>query len=398
MNELIFERERENFPALQNSVYLQTASTGLIPTYVYDGVKRYQDDRYLIGGDSTWDQGLDTMEMLEASKAAIAEMLCCSAEDIAFGMNTSHVLTYFSANLSFSPGANVVIPADSYSTERYMWQIREDEGLEIRYAECVNHQVRPEEIIRLIDDNTVAVCCTYVNSSSGFRLDAEAIGSICRENDIYFLLDAAQGAGVLDIDVHKLKADVLAFNDYKWMLNYCGSGCAYISRRVRDAIKPKSAGWMSDAYRFYRDSEKLTLPSDCRCYDLGYPNISGIYGLGLAAKRYNALGRQNIQSYVLELSDYLCCQLAKIEGITQLSLFASENRSQIRCFFIDQSLQVTEDKLRRMGISCDISPAGNKPSCMCLRIGVHYYNNRKDVEALAKALKSCKLIGGKNNE
>lgn len=129
-----FAAERKRFPATADIAYFMTASTGLIPDYVHEGISAYQEARYRRGGDSRWRDGEDSMAMMYRSKCQMADMLGCGPEDIAFAANTTQALSYFTGNLSITPGDNVVIPDNLFETGRYLWQVRKADGLEIRRA------------------------------------------------------------------------------------------------------------------------------------------------------------------------------------------------------------------------------------------------------------------------
>ena len=114
-----FAAERKRFPATADIAYFMTASTGLIPDYVHEGISAYQEARYRRGGDSRWRDGEDSMAMMYRSKCQMADMLGCGPEDIAFAANTTQALSYFTGNLSITPGDNVVIPDNLFETGRY---------------------------------------------------------------------------------------------------------------------------------------------------------------------------------------------------------------------------------------------------------------------------------------
>ena len=92
-----FAAERKRFPATADIAYFMTASTGLIPDYVHEGISAYQEARYRRGGDSRWRDGEDSMAMMYRSKCQMADMLGCGPEDIAFAANTT--LLPFSATM-----------------------------------------------------------------------------------------------------------------------------------------------------------------------------------------------------------------------------------------------------------------------------------------------------------
>lgn len=392
MSTEVFAEFRSHVPATEKWAYFETAGTGLIPDFVYDAVKRYQDDRYLQGGDSVWtyENGdrLDTLTMIERSKQAIAQMICCQKEDIAFGHNSSQLYTLLTSGLKFAPGDNIILPKDGWMSNRFAWQIRQQDDLEIRFAEPQNGILTAGDFIKLCDKRTKAICITYVESATGFCMDVDPLGDFCRHNGIWLACDGVQALGVLPIDVIRCKIDFLVGNDYKWMMNYSGTGYAYISPALRNDLKQFGAGWMSDKDRFNTEKEFLQLREDAGRFELGFPTASGVYGLGLVAEKYNLSGRYEIRDYVLGLVEYLKDAINAMDGVDLLYDFPQKNQSAIVDIMLADKLEITNQQLADAGIFAHIRPLAGRGGRF-IRLSVHYYNNKEDVDRL------CRVISGK---
>lgn len=385
---LKIREERNFFPALKNSAYFETASTGLIPQYVYDAVKEYQDRRLYCGGDSVWGKDkLDSIEMMHAAKASLAKMINCSAEEMVFGGNTSEIMAHYIGNVRIAPGSNVVMAENTFSSGRYIWQMREKDGLKIRFVKEDNGKISPGALFQLADENTVAIHCDYVGSNTGFRIDAEKIGAFCREKKIRFILDGAQALGAIPVDVKKVQADLIAGNNYKWMMGYCGTGYGYISRDLWNDIDQKAAGWMSDQYRFYKDSPRLILRNDGGRFEFGYPDMPGIYGLFLTSEAYQRLGGELIEDYLMDLRHYLVKKIEETPGVSLYYQFDDKNCSQIVHVLLDGAYEVAYDSFREAGVMCN---AYEDEKGTGLRIGLHYYNNEEDIDKLFAVISNAK--------
>lgn len=203
MDYLIAE-ERNRFPVLKNNTYLLTQSTGLIPDYVYEAVKIYQDDRYTKGGDSIW-RGMSTLEMMDFSKKQLAAMIGCKARNIAFGDNSSRMLNLFINGIGLERGDNVVICEDAFINNKYAWQMKEMEGIEIRYVKSEKGIVMPEQIMDMTDENTKSISICHVESGTGFRHNLQRIGSFCRQRKHSILRGWSSTLGVLPVDVEKCR-------------------------------------------------------------------------------------------------------------------------------------------------------------------------------------------------
>lgn len=381
----IFKTERQRFPILKKYAYLKCASTGPIPDYVYNSVNRYQQDRYFLGGDSSWD-GMGFLQMLQSSKESLGQMLHCSAEDIAFGPNSSALCNIFIHGLNIQPGENVILSDMAFISGRFSWQFAEQKGVELRFLPTHDGMLTPECIEKAIDEKTRAVFLCHVESATGFRHDIDAIGKICRSKGVWFGLDCAQSAGAFPIDVDKQCIDFLAGNDYKWMLHYSGCGFAYISDKLRQIILPYGAGWMSDSYRFDTSRIRLTPRKDAGKYEFGFPCASGVRALGLVAERNVQLGAEQIKDRILGTVGYLYQQI-KSCPITELVYeFPKESRSGIVYFRVNDDPEAIKQRFMRDDVQADIRPQPDGTTI--IRAGIHYYNSNDDIDRLMSSIGS----------
>lgn len=380
-----FAEFRTHVPVLAHTAYFDTTSTGLVPDFVHDAVQRYQEDRYQKGGDSVWllpdGSQTGTLGMMDFAKSEIAQMIGSQKENIVFGNNSSHVYTIFTSGMAFEPGDNVVLVEDSFIANRFAWQIREQDGLNLRFVKKKDEMFTPEDIFALCDEKTRAVCVSMVESFSGFRVDAAAIGAFCREKGIWFVVDGVQALGVLPVDVEAMKIDFLVGNDYKWMMNYCGTGYGYIRPELQQQLKQLCAGWLSDDERFNTGKQVLRLRDDAGRFELGFPTVSGIYGLGLVASKYNQMGASDIADYVLALMEYLKERVDASDSVSFAYEFPEKNRSAICRLHIDAETGLTSERLQAAGIGASVSPAEDL-SMLEMRVSLHYYNNKEDIDRL----------------
>lgn len=383
---------RRHVPVAGQCAYLITASTGLIPDFIYDGVRRYHEERYRKGGDSTWlyeDGIVGTLEMMERSKAAIGEMIGCSSAQIAFGQSATQMFTMVTEGIDYDPGANVVTVGEGWIGNRFAWQKRESEGLEVRYVKAENGVITAEDLINQCDEHTAAVTVNLVESNTGYRVDIDKLGTFCTEHGILLFVDAVQAAGALSIDVKKSKIDFLVGNDYKWMMNFCGTGYAYIGPKVEPLIRHWGAGWMSDQDRFDTSKSHLQLRQDAGKFEIGYPHADGIYGLGLAAMQYNLLGKEQIETYVCSLAEECQKQAESIPGIHCTYNMPQEKRCQILLLSLEKSLSVSDEDFKKARVVVPAMEEKNSSGDRTMRLSFHYYNNREDIERFFSVIRQA---------
>lgn len=387
----IFKEFREHVPVTREWAYLETASTGLVPDYVYEGTRRYIDDRYLKGGDSVWmyeDGSTWTLPMIERSKAALAAMIHCAPDEIAFGQSSTQLFTMVTEAIDYATNDNVVSVQKGWIGNRYAWQKRESEGLEVRFAYPVNGEVSADSVIALCDEHTRAITVNLVESSTGYRIDIDKLGDFCHKNNILLFVDAVQALGVLKVDVKKSNIDFMVGTDYKWMMNFCGTGFAYISPKVQPLIKHWGAGWMSDSDRFNTSKDHLELRSDAGRFEIGHQHNDGIYGLGLAAEKYCKIGEARIQEYVCGLSEYYRKSVQETPGIRLKYEFAPENRSQIVVVEIPAGIEISNEDFRSAKVFAHLKEAGENGNRE-IRLSFHFYNNEEDADRFLEVIRTA---------
>jgi selenocysteine lyase/cysteine desulfurase len=237
--------------------------------------------------------------------------------------------------------------------------------------------VRPEDLRAAMNTRTGILSLSYVQFSNGFRADLEELGHIKGKHAL--VVNAAQAAGVFDIDVKRMKIDALCTTGHKWMLSGYGSGFVYISKELQAASVQRTIGWLSvqDPYETRNDEVHLRHDVAARA-ELGCPHYAGIFALGASVELMQSIGMANIEARALELNRVLTAKLNEI-GWKVLSplederfrsaetLVAAENPAQVVSQLASQKIFVTE------------KPQG-------LRVATDFFNNEDDIEKLSHEL------------
>lgn len=387
-----FQSERDHFPVAKKVSYFDTPTFGLIPDYVHEATREAQNHRYETGDYSF----LNTTqyEMIDKSRETFARFLNANASDIAFGLSASQMFSVLSAGLPVKPGENVVVSDNSFPTIPYAFQCRKQDGLEIKYARTVNGGISPEQLCSCANAYTRVIAVNHVESNTGFRMEMEKIGAFCKERGIYLAVDAAQSAGAMMIDVDRMNISFLAGTDYKWLCHYRGFGFAYVSPALRKHLIQRSAGWASELDRFNPSKRQLELHPDARRYEMGGLHNSGVYSVRLVIEHYLDLGKEDVQNYILDLVDY-CYQKAEESPYTSLAYcFAPENRSGIVVLRVPGKYKISTRRLKEHKVIAPVNGGsqqdrGSQRSDYSIRIGIHYYNNKEDIDNMFAAIAEC---------
>lgn len=184
-----------------------------------------------------------------------------------------------------------------------------DRGVEATIVRAgIDGSIDPKNILKAIKENTKLIVMTHVSNLTGTIMPIEEVGKIAKDHGIIFMVDGAQSAGVYDIDVERMKINLLAFPGHKGLLGPQGTGGLYIGEDL-DLEGVFQGGTGSD-------SESLAQPNmRPDKYESGTLNGPGIIGLGAGLDYIQTRGLESIRRHEEELTRYFIEECKKIEAI-----------------------------------------------------------------------------------
>ena len=168
--------------------------------------------------------------------------------------------------------------------------------------------INPRDIENAIKQNTRLIVTTHISNLVGSITPIEEIGAIAKKNNIYYLVDAAQSAGVYNIDVKKMNIDILAFPGHKGLLGPQGTGGIYISDDI-DMDSLLQGGTGSESSSMIHPNVR---PDK---FESGTINAPGVIGLGTGVKYIMDKGIDNIRRHEEEITKYFIEGVRNIGGI-----------------------------------------------------------------------------------
>jgi len=249
--------------------------------------------------------------------------------------------------------------------------------------------VHPDAIRRAITSKTRLIVLTHASNVLGTVQPAAEIGRIAREHEVLFLLDAAQTAGVIPIDIRGWGIDLLAFPGHKSLLGPTGTGGLYVGSRVQ--LRPWREGGTGG------DSSSPTQPREMPYYlEGGTPNVLGIAGLLAGIRFVQERGLETIHRQELQLLDRLRQWLLERDGF-EVYGHGDPNRRVATLSFRVQAWPASEvaaildasfDIAVRPGLHCApyIHKAlGTFPEGT-VRVSLGPFNTEQDIDTLCAAL------------
>lgn len=356
---------RKDFPGTKERVYLNAAAGSITPKWVREAVTRYQTELEE-GGDDHWDLWLAQMEVV---RERVARFIGAQADEIAFVTNTSEGMNIL-ADLVL-PDGPVLSNEMEFPTVTLPFVHR---GAQMQFVPAIEGELRLEMFDEVHAPRAASIAASHVQFSNGFRIDLEALGALKGRRSL--LVCASQSLGAFAVDVKAMHIDGLACAGHKWLMAGYGAGFVYVSRELLKRA-PKGLGWRSVKDPFAFNNRTGGPVPAARRYEFGCPSFPGIFALGAAISYLDGIGRDRIQSRVLQLNTVLTSAL-RHEGFDVLSPSGS-GRSGQTLVALDNPRAAT-DHLRSKGVMVTQKAEG-------IRVSTHFYNNDDDIEQLMTALK-----------
>ncbi|MBE7026773.1 MAG: aminotransferase class V-fold PLP-dependent enzyme [Ruminococcaceae bacterium] len=226
-------------------------------------------------------------------------------ENIAFTHNTTFALNMAIKGVAGKKGHIIMTSMEHNSVARVVYA--SGDRYTIVYAD-ENGRVEPNDIERAICADTTLVVVNHISNVCGRIQDISKIGQICQKRGVLFLVDAAQSAGVADIDVQKQNIDMLAFAGHKSLLGPLGTGGLYVKEGiVLDTIVEGGSGSSSEDKH-----QPLFMPDRLVS---GTMNMPAIAALGSGVDFILKTGTRNILNHEQELKNRFIDGLKNIDGV-----------------------------------------------------------------------------------
>jgi len=309
---------------------------------------------------------------------------------IVFFLNTTQSLNQAIKGLLLSGDHVITTVLEHNSIRRPLEHLKKQIGIEITYLPVNSSGILSlKSIIDEIKSNTKLIAFSHASNVLGVIQPIEEIGILAKEKGIYFLVDAAQTAGRYEIDVQKMKIDLLAFPGHKALLGPQGVGGLYINPRMQlmPIIQGGTGGYSEDSEQPQQSPQR---------YESGTMNTVGIVGLGAALDYLKETGIETLRKKEWKLTQRLMEGLEQIDGIVVYGPPLAQERVPVITFtlkdvepaelstILDQSYEIAV----RAGFHC--SPLVHQSMGMVnggVRISIGYTNTNEEVDVFLSAMK-----------
>jgi selenocysteine lyase/cysteine desulfurase len=367
---------RDRFPILARRTYVNSCAQGALADEV-----RAAYDAFLAGWDehgSPWDAWV---AKLEQARAAFAGLVGAPPSEVAVTTSVSAAVSSFASGLYFGERPKVVLTDLEFPTIGQIWHAQELRGARVEHvAPGPDGLVAMEAFDAAIDDRTLVVSVPHVSYRTGARIDVEAVARIAHERGALMLLDAYQTAGSLPLDVGALGVDLLTTGALKYLLGSAGLAFMWCRPELVERVVPTVTGWFAAEDVGAMDARNYAPASVARRFENGTPPVPSLYAGVAGIELIRGLGVDAIEAHVGALNDEL------VEGIRELGgrVVTPAFRGALVC------VEALDPDALVAALLADGVIASSRD--MSLRISLHAYNDRCDVDAVLAALASHRRL------
>ncbi|MBN2088549.1 aminotransferase class V-fold PLP-dependent enzyme [candidate division KSB1 bacterium] len=336
---------------------------------------------------------IESGRIVYATREAIAELF--QAPDplrIVFTANVTEALNLALCGL-LKAGMHVVTSSMEHNSMMRPLRCLEQKGVELTVVQCDSQgALEPAHIESAIQSNTVMIAINHASNVVGTILPISEIGQIARKHNLLFLVDTAQTAGVLPINMEKDNIDLLGFTGHKSLYGPMGTGGLIIGKRVDlDTFEPMKSGG-TGSHSEHEQQPKF-LPDK---FESGTLNVVGLAGLNASVRWLLEQGIDLVRPHEIQLAKHLLEGLESINGVQIYGQQEPAKRIATISFNIvgkapsEIGLRLDEDfdVLCRVGLHC--SPASHKTigtfPTGTVRFGMGIFNTLEEVDRAIAAV------------
>ncbi len=397
MDDLIVrELIERDFPFLQKCHYLDSASVCPAPRQTVEAMSSYYYEHPLNFGVGEFRRAREVIRKVDEARATVAAFVGASPNEIVFTKNTTEAINTVSRGLVWNEGDRIVLTTLEHQSNIIPWlRAAKKFNLDVHYlAHEDNGRISPKDLEKILEEHRVRMMAvTHVSNVLGTVQEAEVLVRIAKQHGVLTLVDAAQSAGRIPIDVKAIGCDFATFCGRKALMGPQGTGFLYGREdRLRD-LMPLSTGSRAADIKNQKDYQDQVPPHR---FEAGVLNTAGFIGLGQSVQYLQELGMKGVTQRIRDLSRMLLKTLTEMESVVVHSPKEVEVQAGIISWNIPgvapSSVSEWLDKEANVAVATGhqgsrlvtqpLSPDG------IVRTSVHWFNTSEDIGAFAEGLKN----------
>ncbi|HJH31915.1 MAG TPA: cysteine desulfurase [Methanosarcinaceae archaeon] len=378
---------REDFPVLKEVAYLDNAATTQTPVQVVLAMEEYFFKYAGNHGRGAHRLARQTTNHYEDARENVASFLNIDYKKTIFTKNATESINMVAHGLDWNAGDHIITTLIEHHSNLLPWMRLREQGVEVTIITPDEYgTINPNDIENAMTDRTRLVTVDHVSNVFGSIQDVARIVKIAHKGGAQVLIDGAQSAGHMPLDVGALGCDFFATAGHKGLLGPQGTGVLYV--KEPDMLSPLfvGGGMVHEVTVMGFEIE----PSPTR-FEAGTPNIPGVIGLGRAVEYVRELGTVDIGRHETALAKDAARRLAEIDAV---EVYGPEERAGVVPFNViglnahDVAMILDETKkiCVRSGHHCAMPGIRFLGVEGTVRASFGLYNTREEVDLLVDSV------------
>ncbi len=400
------EAIRSHFPVLSREVhgkplvYLDTAASAQRPDVVINAVTDFYNNHNANVHRGVHLLSQEATELWEAARESMRELIgAASNREIIFTRGMTEGVNLVAQSFvrpQVGPGDKIMITAMEHHSNIVPWQlVCEQTGAELVVIPVNNRgEVELDAFADMLDEQVKMLAMTHVSNALGSINPVVEMTLMAKVFDIPVLIDGAQAAPHLDVNVQEIDCDFYCVSGHK-MYGPTGIGVLYGKADRLNAMPPYHGGGEMIRSVTFEKSTWSDIPSK---FEAGTPNIAGGIGLGAAARFIKEVGKNKLRTYESDLLAYGTRKLLDIDGLRIIG--TARNKASVMSFTIDgihpHDIGTIIDHAGvaiRTGHHCAMPILKQFGVAGTARASLGMYNTREELDVLAEAVeKACIML------
>lgn len=399
-----FSIYREDFPILKRKIknndliFFDNGATTQKPIQVIEAISDYYKNYNSNIHRSVYTLGDESEKIYEESKHLVKEFINANShEEIIYTSGTTESMNFIARIIEqdVEDGDEIILTYMEHHANLVPWQqLAIRKNLTLRFLDLDElGRININQLKELINDKTKIVSICHASNVLGNINPVYEIGSLLKDKDIYFVVDAAQSVPHMKIDVDKMNCDFLAFSAHK-MCGPTGIGVLYGKKNLLEKFDPVEFGGGMIGVVEEKSSTWAILPDK---FEAGTPLLAEAAGLGATIKYLEDIGLENIESYTKELTKYLYDELSKISNIKIYGTNEISDRVSLVSFNLEgvhphdlTSFLDEKGICIRAGHQCTQPLLGKLGTYSVARASLYFYNTKEEIDFFIQVLKETK--------
>jgi cysteine desulfurase/selenocysteine lyase len=398
---------RDDFPILKRTdkgkqlVYLDNAATSQKPQVVINSITDFYEKHNANIHRGAHKLSREASEMYERAHDKVAKFFGVKGrEEIIFTRNTTESINLVAQTLNLKEGDEIITTEMEHHSNLVPWMmLKKRIGIRIKYVPVDEEgEIKAADFEKLITPKTKVITCNHVSNFLGTINPVKEIGKIAAKHKIIFIVDGAQSAPHMPVNVKDIGCDFFACSSHK-MCGPTGIGVLYGKRELLEKMEPYMGGGGMIHEVSFDEFTTHTLPWK---FEAGTPNIADGYAFGTAVDYLSRTGMKNIWNHEQELTKHALEQLSKIKGIKIYGPKDWRKRAGVIAFNIDginphDVATLLDEKYNiavRSGHHCVMPLHVKFGQIGSVRASFYLYNTKEEVDLMIKGLNEIVQVFG----